>query len=185
MLSVAILAIGLKNGFYSTIGAICFLAGSLSVFFRVKSKGAQLCLSMASGLFVVLVAIAFAEIRLIWSVSSSARIVRNTFEDGPTNELLIYPIVYAIIYGPIGAAIGLLGGGVAGHSTGPSVGASHEWCCRLGLSRFTQMSYRFAPVVFEARFLASSFSCIGLVAASQPEVQIDQGDCLPRIDLSP
>ena len=72
---------------------------------------------MASGLFVVLVAIAFAEIRLIASVSSSARIVRNTFEDGPTNELLIYPIVYAIIYGPIGAAIGLLGGGVAEHST--------------------------------------------------------------------
>jgi len=60
---------------------------------------------------------------------------------------------------------------------GPSVGARHEWCCRLALSRFIQMSYRVVRDAFSVRFLASSFSCIGLVEASRREVQIVQGDC--------
>jgi hypothetical protein len=45
------------------------------------------------------------------------------------------------------------------------------------ISRFIQMSYRVVRDAFSVRFLASSFSCIGLVEASRREVQIDQGDC--------
>lgn len=53
------------------------------------------------------------------------------------------------------------------------------------LSRSIQMSYRSVLDAFSVRFLASSFSCIGLADVSRREVQIDQGDRRLDTALSP